>query len=248
MFDVLIVEDEEPMRKELVHTTPWGDFSCRVVGAASNGIEGEEMIRRLSPHIVITDIRMPGQSGLQMLKNAPCSHTVLLTGYSDFDYAREAIKLGVTDYIVKPVDDDELYSVLKGMTDKMKEEGKKSNLSLFEEYINPPAMDKQEHYVDQAVRYIKSHFQEDISLYELCRTIGITECYMSRLFREKTGYTFLEYLRNHRLTAALELLKDQSLRINEIAQMTGFRDMSYFIAVFRKHIGTTPGRYQNGNR
>ncbi|OQY34384.1 MAG: hypothetical protein B6241_05210 [Spirochaetaceae bacterium 4572_59] len=245
---VLIIEDEELLRNELILTTPWERFSCEVIGFAKNGLEGEEMIKALHPDLVITDIRMPGQDGISMLKNAPVTAALILTGHSDFFYAREAIKLGVKDYIVKPIDDEEFFKALKSISDSFqnKEEQQPLPASPFREYIKPPRMDKQDYYVNSAIDYIKENYSRDISLRDASGSIGITESYLSRLFRTKTSYSFLEYLRYHRLKKALEIMNNQSLRINEVARMTGFRDMSYFSGVFRKFIGVSPSQYLNG--
>ena len=245
---VLIVEDEDLMRREIVSTTPWEDFSCEVAGEAANGIEGEEMIRNLKPDLVITDIRMPGRDGIAMLQNTRPPAAMILTGFSDFSYAREAIRLGVCDYIVKPVDTAEFHEALGKITEKLLQNRKKEKRipSPFREYMAPLKTDKQDFYIEGAISYIKENYIRDISLRDAAGSIGITESYLSRLFKQKVSQTFLEYLRNYRLKKALELMKDQSLRINEIARQTGFRDMSYFSEVFRKHIGMTPSRYLNG--
>ncbi len=245
---VLVVEDEKLVRDEILLTTPWEDFDCEVIGSAENGLEGEEMIRNLKPDLVVTDIRMPGQDGINMLKNAPPPAALILTGYSDFSYARQAIRLGVKDYITKPVDDDEFYAALKKVSALLKQQKSSAgpSPSPFREYIKPPEGDKQDFYVNRTIDFIEQNYTSDISLSDAAGNIGITESYLSRLFRSKTNYSFLEYLRNLRLKKALELMQDQSLRINEIARMTGFRDMSYFSGQFRKYIGVTPNQYQNG--
>lgn len=245
---VLIVEDEELLRNELILTTPWERFSCEVIGSAKNGMEGEEMIRTLKPDLVVTDIRMPGQDGISMLKNAPVPAALILTGHSDFSYAREAIKLGVKDYIVKPIDDEEFFKALESVSTSFQKKEKSQPLpaSPFREYIQPPKMDKQDYYVNSAIDYIKENYSRDISLRDASESIGITESYLSRLFRTKTSYSFLEYLRYHRLKKALEIMNNQGVRINEVARMTGFRDMSYFSGIFRKYIGVSPRQYLNG--
>ncbi len=249
-LSVLIVEDEDLMRREIVSTTPWEEFSCEVAGEAANGIEGEEMIRRLKPDLVITDIRMPGRDGIAMLQNTQPPAAMILTGFSDFSYARDAIRLGVCDYIVKPVDTAEFHESLKKISLELLQKRKEERLtaSPFREYMAPMETDKQDFYINRAVSYIEENYGRDISLRDAAGAIGITESYLSRLFKQKVSHTFLEYLRNYRLKKALELMKDQSLRINEIARQTGFRDMSYFSEVFRKHIGMTPSRYLNGFR
>ncbi len=256
---VLVVEDEELVRNEIVLTTPWERFSCEVIGSGDNGLIGEELIRTLKPDIVITDIRMPGQDGIEMLKKITPPAALILTGHSDFNYARQALRLGVKDFIVKPVDDEEFYAALERVSRELllRDADSKRNgvdsavnlpVSLFREWVQPSERDKQDHYVGKAIDYIRENYRKDISLRDASECIGITESYLSRLFRIKTSYSFLEYLRFHRLKRALELIRDQGRRINEIARETGFRDMSYFGRIFRKYIGVSPSDYQNGLR
>ena len=106
-FTVIIVEDEDLIRSEIEQSTPWEKLGLTVVGSASDGLSGTDMIRQLNPDIVITDIRLPGQDGLQMLADCSVDHAIILSGHSDFSYMRSAIKLGVFDYLLKPFDDSE---------------------------------------------------------------------------------------------------------------------------------------------
>jgi two-component system response regulator YesN len=251
---VLIVEDEELIRNEITLTTPWEDFSCRVVGTAENGLDGEQLIRELLPDIVITDIRMPGQNGIEMLKKAMPPAAIILSGHSDFDYAKQAIQLGVKDYLLKPVDDTEFYKSLKKVVEKLlsvrTEEIQRadSRLNIQDIIEYKPAGNKQDYYIEKAREFIRSNYAEDISLRDASQYIGITESYLSRLFKSKMNFSFLEYLKDYRIKKALELMKDQGRRINEVARDTGFRDMSYFSSVFKKHTGMSPSQYQNGSK
>lgn len=241
---VLVVEDEELIRNEICLTTPWERFSCEVVGAAVNGLEGEEMFLRLKPDIVVTDIRMPGRDGIEMLRKISPPAALILTGHSDFEYARSAIRLGVRDYILKPVDDREFYEALSRISENLIE--MRRDVLSFREHIGQPEGDRQDYYTDRAVKFIEENFPRQISLFQAAENSGISESYLSRLFKEKTGSSFQDYLRNFRLNKALELMKDRSRRINEIARETGFRDMSYFGTVFRKYTGMSPSEYQRG--
>ena len=245
-LNVLIVEDEQLMRQEIVQTTPWEQFSCVVVGQAENGVMGEEMILSLKPDLVITDIRMPGQDGMTMLENTNPPAAIILTGFSDFEFAKKAIRLGVRDYILKPIDTKDFHAALEKICKEIHQKKYAQPLPAFQEYVVPIHTDKQDFYIECAISYIKKNYHKDISLRDASGCIGITESYLSRLFKQKTGYTFLEYLRNHRLKIALELMKDRTVRINEVARKTGFRDMSYFSEVFRKHVGMSPTRFLNG--
>ena len=244
---VLIVEDEELVRNELLLTTPWERFGCEPVGSAENGMQGEELINALKPDIVITDIRMPGQDGITMLENTMPPAALILSGYSDFHYARKAIRLGVMDYILKPVDDEELYGALEKVSKKLRDEAQ-NQPAFFTDFSRQPDCDKQDFYIKTAIQYIEERYASDISLGEVAGIIGITESYLSRLFKLKTGDSFLAYIRNYRLTVVLEELKDQTKRINEVARDAGFHDMSYFSSQYKKYVGMTPNQYQNGYR
>lgn len=116
MFKVLIIDDEPIIRKGLKNIINWKQFGCEVCAEASDGMEGREMIKKLLPDIIITDIRMPEVDGLTMIREIKEliseSKIVILTGYRDFDYVQEAIKLGAFDFILKPTKIEELTTVI----------------------------------------------------------------------------------------------------------------------------------------
>jgi two-component system response regulator YesN len=116
MFKVLIVDDEPIIRKGLKNIINWKNFDCEVCGEASDGLDGYEIINRQLPDIIITDIKMPEVDGLSMLRDikatVPDSKIIILTGYRDFDYVHEALKLGAFDFILKPSKIEELTAVI----------------------------------------------------------------------------------------------------------------------------------------
>lgn len=266
MIKVVLVEDEEYLRREIALTTPWQDLGCTLVGEAVNGREGLDLIEKTMPDLVITDIRMPGMDGLSMLselherigKKRP--HAILLTGHSDFEYARQAIRIGVGDYLLKPVDDEEFHRILTKTAESLEKRNEisrtrsdleileKSRLSHFREFGTPAVGDSKDEYVRQAVAYISENYRNDISLADVAGNLGITQGYLSRVFKERTTYTFLEYLTCYRLRKAVKLLHDRSLRINEIAHMAGFQDHGYFSQLFRRYLGVTPGNFRKGDK
>lgn len=116
MYRVLLVEDEEIIRKGIRYSVPWEECGCSVVGEAENGAAGEEKIAELQPDIVITDITMPVKSGLEMIADTREKFNyiaIILTGYSEFEYAQQAIRNGVSDYVLKPLDMDEMRTALE---------------------------------------------------------------------------------------------------------------------------------------
>ncbi len=132
MVKMLIADDEAWIRERLRDTIDWNGMGVQVVGEACDGEEALAMCKSLCPDIIITDIRMPCIDGLEFIQRLRDSHdpvkVVIISGYSDFDYAQKAIKLGAYDYILKPVEDDDLLSVVKRCLEEIKEEESKNIL------------------------------------------------------------------------------------------------------------------------
>lgn len=124
MFKVIIIDDEPIIRKGLKNIVNWRQHDCEICAEASDGLEGAEKIRELQPDIIFTDIRMPEVDGLSMIREiketVPESKIIILTGYRDFDYAQEAIKLGAFDFILKPSKIEELTNVVKRAVKELK--------------------------------------------------------------------------------------------------------------------------------
>lgn len=239
MFTILLVEDEEIIRKELVLTIPWDSVDCRIIGEAKEGITGERLIRELIPDIVLTDIRLPGQSGLEMLEKTFPQTAIIFTGHSDFEFAQKAIRLGVYDYLLKPIDEDELLTALaKICTELRMKELKPEQKSESQKSGDP--------YIQAAMDFIDTHFHEDLSLSIIAAEVGISESHLSHLFKLHSSYTFLEYLQECRIRNAMQLLKNPKLQISEVYRLCGFCNGSYFSRLFKRVTGTTPGDYRNG--
>ena len=116
MLKIIIVEDEDYIRKGLVYTIDWLSMNCVVIADASDGEEGLRKIIELKPDVVITDIKMPKMDGIEMIKRAREQvkfSNIILTSYMEFDYAMEAIQLKSFDYLVKPVDEDKICKLIQ---------------------------------------------------------------------------------------------------------------------------------------
>ncbi len=264
MTKVLIVEDEPNLRREMALLTPWEEMDLILVGEAENGREGLEQIKKLEPHIVVTDIRMPVMDGLEMI--AACKEHVpeiepewvILSGYTEFEYARKAMKLGVMEYLLKPVDSGELKEVLDKAKEKVQqkkrhnkleslvnENGENSQaLALFHEYSATSGSTAS--YIARAVELIQARYIGGITIEETAEILGISTGYLSRLFHQETGYTFVDYLMYTRVKKAIELLKDPNVRIYEIADLVGYTDARYFSTVFKRVTGFTPKEFKEG--
>lgn len=126
MIKIIIVDDEKMIREGLVKTMPWEQMGIEVVGSSDNGRTALELAIDKKPHIILTDIRMPKMDGIEFLKRIkeelPKTKVLILSGYDDFSYAQKAIKYGATDYILKPINVEELQKIMEGLKDTFKEE------------------------------------------------------------------------------------------------------------------------------
>ena len=252
---VFIAEDEEMIRKGLVHTVNWSDMGCLVVGSAADGRSGLSSILQKRPDVVITDIRMPVMDGLEMLERALAVYSfriILLTSYADFDYARRAIALRACDYLLKPLDEDKLASLMSRIHSEEETakqvrrlmpllNGTCKSASLMMEEIR-----EQDAYVDVALKRIVSHSEQRLCIEGLAEEMGVSASYLSRRFKAVTGQTFLDTLNMQRVQQAVGLLHEGA-RTSEVAEKTGFADYKHFCSVFKRCTGLTPREYLRGN-
>ncbi len=241
---VVLVEDEEIVLKELKDTINWDALGLEVVGSAKDGIEGERMIRSLLPDIVVTDIKLPGKNGLKMMEDAAVTYGIILSGYTDFEYTRKAIQLGVFDYIEKPVDDEELEKSLSNLSHKIREEDNAIKSMRHADAIKL-SDNVQSFSIKTAIDYINKNYMNAISLSDIARETRLSESHLSSLFKAETGINFLNYLNGVRINKALTLLSSSNMNISEIAYNTGFPSPGYFSKLFRRYIGKTPTEYRN---
>ena len=240
MYRVVLIDDEPMILEGLRKVIRWEDYQCEVAGTAEDAVSGAELIRRIQPHILFTDIRMPGDDGLTMLAGLrsefPEMQVTVLTGYRDFSYAQEAIRLGVTRFLLKPSRMDELCEALKTMTERLG----KGTPGDSEEKENAGSF-----LVNQALAYMEKHHAEKLTLQEVADACYVSQWHLSKLLNRYTGKSFYDTLNAQRIQAAKELLRDPSLRIGDIGEMVGYADTAHFAKVFRKVTGMSANEYRN---
>ncbi|MBQ6365375.1 MAG: response regulator [Oscillospiraceae bacterium] len=246
MYRVILIDDEPLIVEGLQKVMRWERYRCTVVATAGDAEKGAELIRTLHPHILFTDIRMPGIDGLAMLAGLrsefPDLQVTVLTGYRDFTYAQEAIRLGVTRYLLKPSKMDEICEALEAMTAHLKQEPQQTG-------GNPAKTSERENagsfLVNRAVSYMEEHYAEKIALQDVADACYVSQWHLSKLLNRYTGKNFYDLLNARRIRAAKELLADPSLRIRDIGEMVGYADTAHFARVFRKIAGMSANEYRN---
>lgn len=233
---ILIVDDEYKTRESLAKLISrlFPDF--QIIGEAENGIEGARQIQTLHPDLVITDIKMPKMDGLSMIENvwatSPDTHYLLLTGYADFEYAQQAIRLPVIDYLLKPIGVTELRTVLEQISKKIQK-------NAFSTY-NTIEVNTNSEFVSYVINDMHKNYATRLYLDEYAAKFHITPEYASNLFTKETGLNFSTYLKKLRIEKAKELLMQSNLKIYEIALRTGYTDPKYFCRVFKEITGKSP--------
>ncbi len=265
MRTLVIAEDEELFRRELATATPWEEFGFVLVGQAADGLEALELLRERRPDALLADLRMPRLDGLGLLERAAAEFgeeerpfAVLITGHSEFEYARGALRLGAFDYLLKPLDDEELAGVMRRLAAAIDDRrrraalaaagaaGAEPALAFFAEYVPRGPRDPQDAYVERAIAAIADRYVTALSAEEIAAELGISGGHLARLFKSRTGLTFAEYLTRFRMKRAAELLKDPTIRVGEVADLVGYRDQRHFSALFRRLVGVTPTRFREG--
>lgn len=230
MKEVLVVEDEVIIRQglKILLEDVIGDFQ---VIEAKSGEEGLALVYQRLPHLIITDIRMGGMDGLafvakvrQVSIEVPI---IILSGHSDFEYARLSLKYGITDYLLKPVDRVELSDVISNIFKVKKEE----NIDVSKQF-------------QKILQFIDDHFIQEVTLKKIADYMYLHPQYVGQLFKRELNQTFTDYLTVERLKKAKKLLETTHLKVYEVAQLSGYKSPKHFMTLFKQEVGMTPKEYR----
>ena len=149
---LLIADDEASIRNGLSTVVPWEQFGVIIVGTVQNGEEAYDIIKKYQPDIVITDIRMPGMSGLELIEKVKqeniLTNFIILSGYDDFEYAQKAIQLGAKNYFLKPIKIDDLVTEIQHLKETILQSG---HINSFTAYLNMKS-DPKEKFMKQLIK------------------------------------------------------------------------------------------------
>lgn len=234
---VLLVDDEIMIREGFKKLFDWEAHECVVVGEAADGMEAITKIDEEQPDIVIMDINIPIINGLKVIQLSrvkyPSMAFVIVSGYDDFSYCREALRLQITDYILKSVNYEEFGSCI----DRLK-------ISLYNNEVKEKPVVEKERVITGITKYMQEHLSEEVSLHILSEEFHLNSQYISQLFKNEIGVNFLTYLTNIRMEHAKKLLLSSSLSIAEVSEQSGYGDYRVFTKVFKKSEGITPSQYR----
>ena len=255
MYRVLIVEDEDIIRKGIAYTMDWMGMGCTIAGEACNGKEGLEKIKELEPDIVLADIMMPVMDGIEMIREAKKTgigdfKSIILTSYADFEYAKAAIDLDVSAYLMKPASEEELKKDVEKIIGEIEKEHKFQEFSKKQKPVEDIEtvfikQDKDNDYVKYVLDATKERYAEKISIEMFSEQLGVSGSYLSRKFKEATGTSYLDFLNKYRVQQAIRLLETGKYKVYEVSDMTGFTDYKHFSSVFKRYTEAAPSEFLN---
>ncbi|MGM0779515.1 MAG: response regulator transcription factor [Bacillota bacterium] len=180
-------------------------------------------------HLAFVDIEMPGKSGLELVKDLkeiqPHLQIIILSAHQDFDFAKKSIQLGVSEYLTKPIIEEELKETLK-----------KFSTPIFQKEYSK--------MVNEALNQIHESYEQRVGLQDIAAKVHASPAYLSRRFSEEVGTSLIDYLTVYRLEKAKHLLSTTHYSISEIAEKTGFNSLHYFSSQFKKKENITPKQYR----
>lgn len=241
MYKVMAADDEAYVRDALKQLIPWQTLGCQLVQVVSNGRELIDEMEQAHPDIIITDIRMPQLDGLEVCKyvhdRCPEAQVIILSAYSDFTYARTALRFGACEYVLKI----ELIDELPGAVTKAVRELEKQSREVRED---SPAKDSPDDLYAQMVRYVERNYRNNIALQDIAEQLHANQSYLSRLYKSCSGVNLFDDIQRRRIEKAKECLIASDWKIQVVAKYVGFEDSAYFSRVFKKETGMSPKEYR----
>jgi hypothetical protein len=250
MYNLLIVDDEPIIRRGIKSLATLAEIGISEIFEAGNAEKCLEIVDKEHIDIIMLDINMPNTDGLtlaKMLKEKNKNFAIIMvTGYDYFEYMQTAIRLGVDDYLLKPVNKTDIELVLRRMIDKIEKirlENRLSELSVTSENITTG-----DNSSFKAVReYMNEHlFDSDLSLGYMAENLGFNSSYLSGIIKQIYGIPFQEYLTLKRMEQAKILCLSTDMKNYEIAEEIGYEDVNYFTNRFKKTFGITPKQFKQG--
>jgi two-component system, response regulator YesN len=261
MLGLLIVDDEPTIRRGIRESIDWESRGVRVVGEAGNGRQALELVRALRPDVALVDIVMPRGDGLAFCeacrREFPEVRLIIVSGHDKFPLAQQAIRIGVDDYLLKPVGADQLaaavdkvghalmrrdFSGIKDRLMRTMEASRGAALGASRPEVNASAR----RILARVLDFIESRYLSELELGAAAREAGVSPNHLCKVIRAGFDTTFLELAARYRVEVAKAYLREGKLKLYDVADKAGFSDSHYFARVFKKLTGLTPGEFRDG--
>ena len=256
---ILIVDDESLTRRALLSGVRWDELGISRVLEAGSAAAAKEILMQENVDIALIDVEMPGESGIELLEwiRRELGESLIcafLTCHASFAYAQHALRLGSFDYVLKPVDFEELENLILRMIGRTRKERENQQITNYGRQWLQERVDEGHKYeksglsareiVEQSVAYIRSHLSEKLSLSALARDAAMNPNYFNKVFKEQMGDTVNQFIIKEKMALAAQLLLEGNLKSYAIAESLGYDNYANFVNMFKKTYGKSPNAYQ----
>lgn len=257
MYNLLIVDDEEIILQGLSQFIDWNNLGFHLVDTATTITQALTIIEEQSVDVLLTDLHLEDESGLDLIAHLhsvePQIKTIILSGYGEFQYAQQALRLEVFDFLTKPVEFNLLYQTFQKLFALLEKEKQlppvplppKEEESFLGEIDQMISELESNDIIEKIKTYIGENYMENITLQSLSEEFFLHPIYLSKLFKNKTGENFIDYLTMVRFRVAKRLLEQSNLKVYEICDLCGYKSAKYFSKIFKSLSGFTPKEYRS---
>jgi len=240
VFRVVVVDDEKLISSNIAKNITTCDPSFEIAAICYDGLSALLAVEQYNPHILFTDIKMPLMDGLTLIeqvhKKNPTVRCVLISGYNEFEFAKTAIQCSAFDYLLKPLNKDELVKTLRRAKDELLSE---------QSLLNTERETSTEDIVSSVIQFMHVNYASEINFSQIASAYNFSSSYLTKIFKEHTGTPPIRYLIEYRIKMAKGMLKDTNLSVKDVAEKTGFVDQFYFSKCFKSYCGVTPSQYKD---
>ena len=238
-FKVIVADDEKLIANNIARRIEESSPAFRVIARAGSGTEALGLAHELLPDVVFSDIKMPEMDGIELIGRLKEEHPevlcVIVSGYSDFEYMKAAIQSSAVDYLLKPVNPEELHRLLQRMETTL----------LAREQQMASRRENDAAALAESVRlYLQENYDKPVDFSSMAEALAVSAPYLSKLFHEQTGSSPSKYLTEIRMRQAKKLLMDTNLTVREIAARVGYPDPFHFSRNFKNVTGVSPVQFR----
>lgn len=244
MYSILLVDDMPVTVDRLASDIDWASIQITQIYRAYGTTEAERILSETHIDILLTDIKMPGKDGLAMIRDWLKQHQqmgiVLYSAYDEFSFAQQAIELGVSCYLTKPTAYDVILSKVKLILERQarKTASPRTESSPAGELIDNAL-------VRHAMEVVDSSLSSSLTVQDIALLLHVHPNHLSRVFKQVTGVTPIQYITSKKIERAKELLGKPGMRIGDIVELLGYESVSYFSRLFKRETGYSPREYIN---
>lgn len=247
----LLIDDERHTIDVLKVVVDWEELGFYTLDCFTNPFEALDAVLKNNYDLIISDIKMPGINGIQLLKKARLlgvkSKFIMLSAYGEFEYAQEAIRQDVISYLLKPIDERSLEVALKKATKQIKEEQRALVPSEIPDIDIISTESDNYKLIQKAITFLVENYNKNLTLTDISDHVYMSKNYFSTLFKKETGISVWGYLKKLKIAKAKNMLQTTLMKNSEISSVIGYENTSHFNKVFKELTGKTPHEYRKSN-